>query len=78
MLLFVGLLLTIEELNLFKRPIIKYLVLVTVGVPGIFLIVRFLLIRFVTSRIDPIFKTIHSSTMSQKLIMDKIDQGNVV
>jgi len=77
-LLFVALLLTIEELNLFNRPIIKYLVLATVGVPGIFLIVRFLLIRFVTSRIDPVFKTIHSSTTSQKLIMDKIDQGNVV
>ena len=77
-LLFVGLLLTIEELNLFKRPIIKYLVLATVGVPGIFLIVRFLLIRFVTSRIYPVFKNIHSSAMSQKLIMDKIDQGNVV
>jgi two-component system phosphate regulon sensor histidine kinase PhoR len=76
--LFVALLLSIEELNLFKRPVIKYLVLAAVGVPGIFLIVRFLFIRFVIARIDPIFKTIHSSTMSQKLIREKIDKGKVV
>ncbi|TFH28112.1 MAG: sensor histidine kinase [Bacteroidia bacterium] len=76
--LFVSLLLSIEELDLFKRPIIKYLVLAAAGVPGIFLIVRFLFIRFVISRIDPVFKTIHSSTISQKLIRDKIVKGNVV
>ncbi len=75
---FALLLLAIDELTLFERPIIKYLVLVAVGVPGIFLIVRLFFIRFVTSRIDPIFKSIHSYTMSKKSIRDKIDKGDVV
>ena len=76
--LFMGLLLAIDELDLIKRPIFKYLVLAAVGLPGIGLIIRFFFIRFVASRIDPIFKTIHSYNMSQKVIRDKIDKGKMV
>lgn len=78
MIVFALLLLAIDELAIFKRPFIKYVVLVVVGIPGIFLIVRLFFIRFVTFRIDPIFKSIHSYTMSQKSIRDKIDKGDVV
>jgi two-component system phosphate regulon sensor histidine kinase PhoR len=76
--LLVALLLVVDGLDLLKHPIVNYLVLVLVGVPGISLIVRFFFIRFVASRIDPIYKTIHSYSMAQKLIREKIDKGNVV
>jgi two-component system phosphate regulon sensor histidine kinase PhoR len=76
--LFMGLLFAIDELDLIKRPTIRYLVLAAVGLPGISLIIRFFFIRFVASRIDPIFKSIQSHTMSQKAIRDKIDKGSMV
>ena len=76
--LFVALLLVITELLSFERKLFLYLVLALLGLAGISLIIRFFFIRFVASRIDPIFKTIHSHTLSQKGIRDTIDKGNVV
>ncbi len=75
--LFMALIVLLDELGFFARPIIKYTVLVLVGIPGIYFLVRFFFIRFVASRIDPIFKVIHPRTLSPKLIRDKVDKGNV-
>ena len=43
-----------------------------------FLIVRFFFIRFVEKRINPIYNTIHSYTMTQRKLRDKIDKDNVI
>lgn len=75
--LFVALLLAIAELDLFESSPFLYLALALVGLLGIILIVRFFFIRFVAYRIEPIVKTIHSHTLSQKEIRDKVNKGNV-
>ncbi len=75
--LFMALIVLLDELGFFARPIIKYTVLILVGIPGIYFLVRFFFIRFVASRIDPIFKVIHPRTLSPKLIREKVDKGNV-
>jgi two-component system phosphate regulon sensor histidine kinase PhoR len=75
--LFMALIVMLDELGIFARPIIKYTVLVLVGIPGIYFLVRYFFIRFVASRIDPIFKVIHPRTLSPKLIREKVDKGNV-
>ena len=77
-LLFVALLLVITKLLAFEPSLFLYLVLALLGLVGISLIVRFFFVRFMASRIDPIFKTIHSHTLSQKEIRDTISKGNVV
>ena len=50
--LLVALLLGLEETDLIQRPILKYLVLAAVGVPAIYLLVKFFFIRYEASRID--------------------------
>ena len=50
--LLVALLLGLEETDLIQQPILKYLVLAAVGVPAIYLLVRFFFIRYEASRID--------------------------
>lgn len=75
--LFMVLIVLLEDLGPLARPLIKYTVLILLGLPGTYFLVRFFFIRFVASRIDPIFKVIHPRTLSPILIRDKIDKGNV-
>ena len=61
-----------------QHSIIAYLLLGAAVSAGIFLTVRFFFIRFVAGKIDPIINTIHSYTLSQKKLSDKIDRGDVI
>ncbi|MCK5136829.1 MAG: sensor histidine kinase [Bacteroidales bacterium] len=70
--------LIVNELTGFKHPFLDYVILGLIVAGGTFLIVRLFFIRFVESKINPIFKTIHSYTMSQKKLRDKIDKGDVI
>ncbi|MEN8226991.1 MAG: ATP-binding protein [Bacteroidota bacterium] len=61
-----------------QHSIILYLLLGAAVSVAIFLTVRFFFIRFVAGKIDPIFNTIHSYTLSQKKLRDKIDKGDMI
>ncbi len=74
----VSLVLTINELAGFRHTLLDYLVLGTVVLVGTFLIVRLFFIRYVESKIDPLYKTIQSYSMSSKSIRNKIDRGDVI
>ena len=63
--LFVSLALTINELAGFQHTFLDYMVLGLVVLTGTFLIVRRFFIRFVEIKIDPIFKTIQSYSVSE-------------
>ena len=67
----------IEQIG-FKHSIIDYIIMGIVVAGGTFLIVKYFFIRSVADKIDPISKTIHSYTMSQKKLRDKIDTGDVI
>ena len=61
-----------------QTPLLQLLIPgVVIGVVA-FLIVRFFFIRFVEQRINPIYNTIHSYTMSQRKLRAKIDKDNVI
>ncbi len=62
----------------FRNPLWGYLLVGVVLIAAAFIIVRRIFIRYVEQKVDPIFKTIHSYTMSQKKIRDKIDRGDVI
>ena len=73
--LFVALALCVNDLAGFSHSPVRYLVLGVVVIPGTFLIVRRFFIRFVESKIDPIYKTIQNQPISRKSVRDKIDRG---
>ena len=75
---FVILVLTINELAGFQQSPLNYLVLGLVVLGGTFLIIRHFFIRFVETKIDPIFKSIQSYTRSRRSIRNKIDNGDVI
>lgn len=62
----------------FKYPVIKYIVTAVIVVAGSFLLIKFFFKRFVEQKINPIFKTIHSHTMSQQELRSKVDQEDIV
>ncbi len=70
--------LAIHELIGFKRQLPGYLIPGVLLAGGTFLIVRMVFIRYVEQKVNPIFKTIHSYTMSQKKLRDKIDKDDVI
>ncbi len=67
----------VEQIG-FKHAIVDYIIPGMIVAGGTFLIVRYFFIRYVADKIDPISKTIHSYTMSQKKLRDKIDTGEVI
>jgi two-component system phosphate regulon sensor histidine kinase PhoR len=76
--LLVALALAVNEIAGFSQSPVRYLVLGMAVIPGTFLIVRRFFIRFVESRIDPIYKTIQNQPISRKSIRNKIDRGGAV
>jgi two-component system, OmpR family, phosphate regulon sensor histidine kinase PhoR len=75
---FVSLSVTIIEFTVFQYRLYSYLLLGLVLLAGTFLIVRRFFIRFVETKIDPIFKIIQSYSTSQKSIREKIDSGDII
>jgi two-component system phosphate regulon sensor histidine kinase PhoR len=53
---------------------IAYIILACIGT---YIFVKLLFMRFVEKSINPIFKTIHAVTMSQKELRNKIDSGDI-
>ncbi len=76
--LFIVLVLTVNEIAGFKHSLVDYLVMGVVAMAGTFLIIRWFFIRYVEAKIEPIHETIQSSVMSQKSIRDRIDSGYVI
>ena len=76
--LFVVLALILNEMTEINHSLVYYLVLGVIVTGGIFLIVRIFFIRFVESKIDPIYKNIHSYATSTRSIRDKIKSGDVI
>jgi two-component system phosphate regulon sensor histidine kinase PhoR len=70
--------LLVNELLEFRNRFIEYILIGVVVAGGTFGIVRFFFVRFVEQKINPIFKTIHSYTMSQKKLRDSIYKGDVI
>lgn len=68
----------VNHLVEFGHAFIEYLLLGTALMAGSILIIRRFFNRFVEHRINPIFKTIRSYTMSQKLLREKINRGDVI
>lgn len=63
--LFIVLVLSVNEIAGFTHSLVDYLVLGVVVLTGTFLIIRWFFIRFVEAKIDPIHETIHSFTVSK-------------
>ena len=63
--LFIVLVLSVNEIAGFTHSLVNYLVLGVVVLIGTFLIIRWFFIRFVEAKIDPIHETIHSFTVSK-------------
>lgn len=63
--LFIVLVLSVNEIAGFTHSLVDYLVLGAVVLTGTFLIIRWFFIRFVEAKIDPIHETIHSFTVSK-------------
>jgi len=76
--LFVALVLSVNELAGISHSFVDYLILGLVIMAGTFRIIRSFFIRFVEAKIDPIYDTIQSYIQSQKSLRDKIDSGDVV
>ncbi len=68
----------VNELTGIEHSSLYYVFLGMMVAGGSFLMVRFFFIRFVETKINPIFKTIHSYTMSQKKLRKKIDSEDVI
>jgi len=62
----------------FRYTFLEYAVPAGIVVVGSFLIIRLFFKRFVEQKINPIFKTIHSHTMSQQELRSRIDQEDIV
>lgn len=77
-LLFVVLAFAVVEIAGFSLSLVSYLIMGLVVVLGTFLVVRRIFIRFVETRIDPIYKTIQNHNTSRKSIREKIDRGHVI
>jgi two-component system phosphate regulon sensor histidine kinase PhoR len=76
--LFIALCLVVAELVHIMPAYLEFLILAVVAGTGTFLIVRIFFIRFVEDKINPIFKSIHSYTISRKKLREQIDKGDVV
>lgn len=76
--LFVVLVLAVNEIAGFDHSLVDYLILGVIVVLGTFLIVRWFFIRFVETKIDPIFKTIQNQAKTKRSIREKIDRGEVI
>ncbi|MCK4750122.1 MAG: sensor histidine kinase [Bacteroidales bacterium] len=68
----------VMELADLRYRFLEYVLMGVVTAVGTFLIVRIFFIRFVESKINPIFTTIHSYTLSKKKLRNKIDKGAVI
>jgi len=68
----------VNHLVVFRHVFLEYLLMGVVVLAGSILIIRRFFNRFVERKINPIFKTIRSYTMSQKLLREKIDRGDVI
>jgi len=77
-LLLVALILIVNEIFDVDHSWIYYLVFGAVLAASIFLVVRYFFIRFVESKIDPIYKNIHNFTMPAKSVRAKISNGDVI
>ena len=62
----------------FRYTILEYLVPAVLVVVGSFFTIKLFFNRFVEQKINPIFKTIHSHTLSQQELRSKIDQQDIV
>ena len=68
----------VNHLVVFRHVFLEHLLMGVVLLAGSILIIRRFFNRFVERKINPIFKTIRSYTMSQKLLREKIDRGDVI
>lgn len=76
--LFISVSLALAEWVHIRPKYLEYLILGLLAGTGTFLIVRLFFIRLVEDKINPIFKTIHSYTISKKKLRERIDKGDVV
>ncbi len=76
--LFMVLVLLVNEIAGFAHSLLNYLVLGVVILAGTFLIIRWFFTRFVKAKTDPAHETIQSNIMSHKSAGDSLDSGNVI
>lgn len=60
-----------------EQHVITEIVFVVMAFTGSYFLVRFLFVRFIEKSVNPIFKAIHTVTMSQKDLRNKIDSGDI-
>ncbi len=62
----------------FRHPLSGILLMMVIVASATYLGVRRLFVRFVEQKVDPIYNTIHSYTLSQNKLRETIDKGEVI